>query len=342
MRAGALRASTTRLVASDGSDRRRSSRTSRSRSSSRAGRPPWKPCSTATGRGDVSSVVSGVDVARLAAKARARTGRSAPAMEQWHRVELPAGVDAAAAARELLALRRGELRLPGAGRRAAAADHHDAGRSPRCRATCGRRRVGTDDDFSLQDPRTRGAGVRIADLEYYWTAEHEDLQLDPVAADLGGDRLPAVPQLRRRARHRGLRRDGRQGQRLRRHRRRAGRLDARHLTDPRPAATGSPQYIPSAALVYVAPVPLARRRRAARAADRRPQRRHALRAAGVEPGQLRRDQDALRPRASSSSRPAATAARISTPRRCWAASTARCATPARSSSAPATPPPAPR
>lgn len=37
---------------------------------------------------------------------------------------------------------------------------------------------------SLADPRTRGAGVTIVDLEYYWTREHEDLLL-PESADIG-------------------------------------------------------------------------------------------------------------------------------------------------------------
>ena len=49
---------------------------------------------------------------------------------------------------------------------------------------------GIDADFSRRDPRTRGAGVTIADLEYYWTANHEDLQLDPIATDLGKTDYP--------------------------------------------------------------------------------------------------------------------------------------------------------
>ena len=35
--------------------------------------------------------------------------------------------------------------------------------------------------------------MTIADLEYYWTANHEDLQLDPIATDLGKTDVPAVP-----------------------------------------------------------------------------------------------------------------------------------------------------
>lgn len=37
---------------------------------------------------------------------------------------------------------------------------------------------------SLADPRTRGAGITIVDLEYYWTRDHEDLQL-PDSTDIG-------------------------------------------------------------------------------------------------------------------------------------------------------------
>ncbi len=49
--------------------------------------------------------------------------------------------------------------------------------------------VGTDADFSRRDPRARGAGIRIADLEYYWNSTHEDLQLT-AANDLGGTAYP--------------------------------------------------------------------------------------------------------------------------------------------------------
>ena len=52
---------------------------------------------------------------------------------------------------------------------------------------------GIDADFTRKDPRIRGAGVTIADLEYYWTANHEDLQLDPIATDLGKTAYPQYP-----------------------------------------------------------------------------------------------------------------------------------------------------
>ena len=216
-------------------------------------------------------------------------------MEQWHRVELPAGVDASAVAAGAAGAARGELRLSG-GRTPRRRPRPPPRRCSRaCRAICGPRRSAPTTTLALQDPRTRGAGVRIADLEYYWTPRPRGPAARSRRRRPRRHRLPAVPQLRRRTWHRGLRRDGRQGQRLRRHRRRAGRLDARHLTDPRPRDR-EPAVHPVGGARLRRPVPLAGGRRPARAADRRPQRRHALRAAGVEPGQLRRDQNALRPR----------------------------------------------
>jgi len=48
---------------------------------------------------------------------------------------------------------------------------------------------GIDADFSRQDPRLRGSGIKIVDLEYNWNPFHEDLQLD-WSSDLGGDVFP--------------------------------------------------------------------------------------------------------------------------------------------------------
>ena len=55
------------------------------------------------GRGELEPLVSGVDLGALAAKARARTGRSLPDMAAWQRLTLPAGTDADAAIKDLLA-----------------------------------------------------------------------------------------------------------------------------------------------------------------------------------------------------------------------------------------------
>ena len=255
IRAGALRASTDVLVASDGSvadvepnvtlevklaQRSAAVNAVLDRFRAREVRAWWLA----------------VDVDRLAAKARARTGRTAPAMEQWHHVELPAGADADAAARELLALPEVSFAYPAPGRRAAAAgdDHavvllHAGLPTPRAgrdrqrllarRPPHARRGSADRRPRVLLDARSRGPAAR------------------PRRGRPRRHRLPAVPQLQRRARHRGVRRDGRQGQRLRRDRRRARRVDARHLADARAAAGRDPVH-PVGGADLRRPVPLAR------------------------------------------------------------------------------------
>jgi Subtilase family len=46
---------------------------------------------------------------------------------------------------------------------------------------------GIDADFSRADPRIRGEGIKIVDLEYDWNEHHEDLQLPDPGTDVGGD-----------------------------------------------------------------------------------------------------------------------------------------------------------
>jgi serine protease len=48
---------------------------------------------------------------------------------------------------------------------------------------------GVDADYSRRDSRSRGAGMRIVDLEYDWNPFHEDIQLT-WASDLGGNQFP--------------------------------------------------------------------------------------------------------------------------------------------------------
>ncbi len=48
---------------------------------------------------------------------------------------------------------------------------------------------GVDADFARSDPRARGAGMRIVDLEYDWNPFHEDLNLT-WSSDLGGTQFP--------------------------------------------------------------------------------------------------------------------------------------------------------
>ncbi|MBE2317512.1 S8 family serine peptidase [Solirubrobacter sp. CPCC 204708] len=175
MRAGALHEDTTRLVASDGSVE------------------PVEPnvvlevklADRSRLRGDLDPLVVGVDLDELDARARAQTGKPIPDLGAWHQLRLPAGTDPDATITDLLA--SGQVTeayvAPDA-----APPPQQTNPTPDFTALQGYNRpapAGVDADFSLQDPRTRGAGVTIADLEYYWTAEHEDLQLDPIATDLG-------------------------------------------------------------------------------------------------------------------------------------------------------------
>ncbi len=183
MRAGALHASTNRLVASDGSvepvepnvvlEVKLAKRASAAKVRSVAG------------AGELEPLVVGVDLDDLNAKALARTGEAIPDLGAWHQLTLPAGTDPDAAIADLLA--SGQVTdayvAPDA-----APPPQQTDPTPDFTAMQGYLRpapTGIDADFSLKDPRTRGAGVTIADLEYYWTASHEDLQLDPIATDLG-------------------------------------------------------------------------------------------------------------------------------------------------------------
>jgi hypothetical protein len=141
--------------------------------------------SSVAGPGELDPLVVGVDLDRLEARALAQTGKPLPDLAAWHQLTLPAGTDADAAIADLLA----------SGQVTDAYVAPDAAPPPQqtdptpdftaMQGYLGPAPTGVDALFSLQDPRTRGAGVTIADLEYYWTASHEDLQLDPIATDLG-------------------------------------------------------------------------------------------------------------------------------------------------------------
>lgn len=134
---------------------------------------------SAVGGERIAPLLPGVDLDVLADAARARTGRTLPDLGAWHRLTLPSGADPDAAIAELLA----------SGRATAAAVAPEAAPPPQAASADytplqGYLRSG-DAEFARADPRLRGKGVRIVDLEYAWTADHEDLQLDPVGLDLG-------------------------------------------------------------------------------------------------------------------------------------------------------------
>jgi hypothetical protein len=204
------------------------------------------------GPGSLEPLVTGVDLDALARKAAARTGESLPDMSLWQRLTLPAGTDADAAIAELLA--SGQVTdayaAPDAPPPPPQVQTPD---TPDFTAMQGYLKAapqGIDADFSRKDPRTRGAGVTIADLEYYWTANHEDLQLDPIATDLGKTAFPQYPNF---ADEHGTAVFGEMVAKDNGYGVTGGVPDAtmRGISPQRARPTGSPQYNTAAALVYV-------------------------------------------------------------------------------------------
>ncbi|WP_159079246.1 S8 family serine peptidase [Plantactinospora sp. BC1] len=124
-------------------------------------------------------------LAGAAATARARSGRAVPDMASWYHLTLPAGADVSAALRDLRALPDVAYAYP-------APEPAPPPATPDFTSMQGYQRPapqGVDADHARQDPRARGAGIRIVDLEYDWNPFHEDLQLD-WSSDLGGTQFP--------------------------------------------------------------------------------------------------------------------------------------------------------
>jgi hypothetical protein len=191
-----------------------------------------------------------IDVARLAKRAQARSGRPAPDMRLWYRLKLPAGTDVEAT----LAALRNRMDVIHADVAPDIAPPPQLGPTPDFFDMQGYLRPapqGTGADFSLADPRTRGAGITIADLEYYWTADHEDLQLDPVATHIGGD---AWPQYTNFADEHGTAVFGEMVAKDNGYGVTGGVPDAtmRGMSPTRRNANGSTSYVPGPALVYLA------------------------------------------------------------------------------------------
>jgi hypothetical protein len=140
---------------------------------------------------DLSPLVQGVPperMDRVAADARSRSGRPVPDMASWYSLTLPADVDVDEALRELEALPEVDYAYPAP----EPAPPPQASTTPDFTGRQGYFRPapeGIDADFSRQDPRVRGAGIKIVDLEYDWNPFHEDLQLD-WSSDLGGEVFP--------------------------------------------------------------------------------------------------------------------------------------------------------
>jgi Subtilase family len=124
-------------------------------------------------------------LALVAAQARARTGQPVPDLASWYTLTLPEGVDAERAMAELRALPEVDYAEPSVDPAPPpASDTPDfTGMQGYFRSAAAN---GIDADFSRADPRMRGAGIKIVDLEYDWNEHHEDLQLPDPGTDLGG------------------------------------------------------------------------------------------------------------------------------------------------------------
>lgn len=120
-----------------------------------------------------------------AAAARSRSGRPAPDMASWYHLTLPATADAEAALADLTALPSVAWAYP-------APEAAPPPVAPDFTGMQGYQRPapqGVDADHARRDPRSRGAGMRVVDLEYDWNPFHEDLLLD-WSSDLGGSDFP--------------------------------------------------------------------------------------------------------------------------------------------------------
>ena len=135
----------------------------------------------ATNAEPLAAGISQAKLDRLADRAAARSGGRSPSMASWYRVTLAGPADVPAALRTLRESND-----------VVYADPAPEPVPPPATPDFSPQQlyldpapVGTDAEFALADPRTRGAGLKVVDLEYYWTEQHEDLLLPP-STDLGG------------------------------------------------------------------------------------------------------------------------------------------------------------
>jgi hypothetical protein len=121
-------------------------------------------------------------VSRLSDEATETSGSWTPDMSSWYRFQLPEG---AGVARALELLRASPVVVSASRAPEAVAPPSTPDFSP-SQLHLDPAPLGTDVEWAhANEPRALGAGIRIVDLEYYWTADHEDLQL-PASTDLGG------------------------------------------------------------------------------------------------------------------------------------------------------------
>jgi hypothetical protein len=112
-----------------------------------------------------------------------------PDMSSWYRFQLPGSADVG----EALGLLRASPAVASASRAPVAERPPSTPDFTASQLHLDPAPVGTDTEWArANEPRARGAGIRIVDLEYYWTASHEDLQL-PSSTDLGGGTYVQYP-----------------------------------------------------------------------------------------------------------------------------------------------------
>jgi hypothetical protein len=117
--------------------------------------------------------------------ATAAAQKSLPDMGSWYHLTLPADANVDKALAELTALPQVAHAYP-------APEAAPPPATPNFTSMQGYQRPvpqGVDADHSRLNPRARGAGIRIVDLEYDWNPFHEDLNLT-WSSDLGGTQFP--------------------------------------------------------------------------------------------------------------------------------------------------------
>ncbi|GIJ60148.1 S8 family serine peptidase [Virgisporangium aurantiacum] len=121
----------------------------------------------------------------LTALAPLSAGQPVPDMASWYHLTLPGDADPTKALADLTA-------LPAVAHAYPAPEPAPPPATPDFTGMQGYQRPapqGVDADRARQDPRSRGAGTRVVDLEYDWNPFHEDLRLD-WSSDLGGTQFP--------------------------------------------------------------------------------------------------------------------------------------------------------
>lgn len=129
-----------------------------------------------------------VDLAAATRKAEARSATQVPDLAPWYTAMLPAGADADAVLAELAALPEVVYAYPSPEPAPPPAEP-----TPDFSPLQGYLRpADTHNGINIEevrkDPRVRGAGIKVIDLEYDWNPFHEDLQLDD-SSDVGQGRF---------------------------------------------------------------------------------------------------------------------------------------------------------